>query len=222
MGSTVGWSKRAVVGRLAVAASALVVGAGLAGCMHVSETSDVGSNGSSTNTWTITLSPKLQSLFGVSVPQEIAELRTEMKKEPLPGQVSVSTYTDKTGWKGVEVLLKLPTPKALEEVETSHARGSDPQFSTFSMTNHGTVWTINGKFNAVGIDKGISKLVPTTQAGTGANLVKTLEKLGFSYVISFKLPGRVISDNATSKAANGTLSWNMMTGPSTLEASWDA
>ena len=50
-----------------------------------------------------------------------------------------------------------------------------------------------------------------------------LEAMGMTFVISFKLPGRPVSSNATSTGSNGTLSWNMFKlKGATLRATWAA
>ena len=82
---------------------------------------------------------------------------------------------------------------------------------------------MTAKPNTASLAKSAGSLAPgAAGAQAGGNMEKLFQKMGLAYVISFKFPGKVISDNATSKAANGTLSWNMLKGPSTLKASWSS
>ena len=239
--------KRGTLRRFGVSAGALVVGASVAGCVNVAEVSTLGANGSSTTTMTMTLNPNLGSLFGSlsglfggkispaqmkQISQEISqteakfysEIQQEIKAHKLPGQASVSTYTATNGWKGFKATFKLSTLKELEQLETSRmGSGAAPQFSTFSITSHGGVSTMTAKPNTASLAKSAGSLAPgAAGAQAGGNMEKLFQKMGLAYVISFKFPGKVISDNATSKAANGTLSWNMLKGPSTLKASWSS
>ena len=243
--------KRVMLRRLGIAAVALVVGASVAGCVDVAEVSTLSANGSSTTTMTMTLNPNLDSLFGSlagslagsfggklspaqlkQISQEISqteakfysEVQQEIKAHKLPGQASVSTYTATNGWKGFKATFKLSTLKELEQLETSRmGSGSAPQFSTFSITSHDGVSTMTAKPNTASLTKSAGSLAPgAAGAQAGGNMEKLFQKIGLAYVISFKFPGKVISDNATSKAANGTLSWNMLKGPSTLKASWSS
>jgi hypothetical protein len=119
---------------------------------------------------------------------------------------------------------ELSTLKELEQLETSRmGSGAAPQFSTFSITSHGRVSTMTATPNTASLTKSAGSLAPGAGgAQAGGNTEKLLQKMGLSYVISFKFPGAVISDNATSRAANGTLSWNMLKGPGTLKASWSS
>ena len=236
--------------RVTPAAATLVAAAGAAGCMQVTEVSTISANGSSTTTMVIAFSPKLGpslasvattlgSSFGTKLsPAQVkqlaqqvtleeakllSDLRQQAKDHKLPGRASVAPYTNKQGWKGLKVSFTLPTLAALQRLATSGTGGSAPQFSTFSVTSHNGVWAMSAKFNTSSVGAAAGSSAPGAPQGqAGATLTKALEKLGMSYVVSFKFPGRPVSDNATSRAANGTLSWDLLKGPSTLQARWSS
>ncbi len=199
-----------------------LAGALLAGCVHVGEAATVNANGSSTEVLTVTLSPAFSSLAHTSPGKTLDQFKTA--SERFPGKVSVSPYKDPGGWKGVKVVVKLKNLAELEKLETmsSGGPGGTPMFSTFSISHHGTTWTLLAKVAESGFlsaRNGPSKSNPLGNPFSK----KTLEAMGMRFVISFKLPGRPVSSNATSTASNGALSWDMFKlNGTTLRAAWVA
>ena len=221
------WPRRRPAWRGAggVAAIALV-GAALAGCMHIGEAATVNPNGSSTEVFTMTISPALKSLSGGALTpkqllQQEGQQEVKFKKE-FPGQVAVSPYTDAKGWKGVKIVVKLKDLAELVKLESTTSGGTNgsgsgsPMFSPFSITHHGNSWSLLAKVDESGVAPGGSG-----QGSSSLISKQALEATGMSFVISFKLPGRVVSSNATSKASDGTLSWDMFKlKGTTLKATW--
>jgi hypothetical protein len=211
-----------------VAAIALV-GAALAGCMHIGEAATINPNGSSTEVFTMTISPALKSLSGGALtPKQLLQQQGQQEakfKQEFPGQVAVSPYTDAKGWKGVKVVVKLKNLAELMKLETTTSGGTNgsgsssgsPMFSPFSITHHGNLWSLLAKVDESGVALGGSG------QGSGSLVSKqALEAMGMTFVISFKLPGRVVSSNATSKPSDGTLSWDMFKlKGTTLKGTWE-
>ncbi len=195
----------------AVVAIALSAAA-FAGCMHVTENSTVNANGSSTEVLTMAFSPELSSILKMNSATLVKQSITQLKKQPFPGQVSVTAYTDGSGWKGAKITIKLANLATLRKLETGTDNGneSSPAFTVFSITHHGSEWKLYAKVDPAALANPKDSLMT----------LKQMEALGLSEVISFKLPGRVVSDNASSKSANGTVSWDMLKPPKALEATW--
>ncbi len=199
--------------RRALAVPALVLGAAaLAGCMHVQETVDVSPNGTSEVTATITYSPQLlRDLGGTGTTSPLSQF----KQHQLPGQVSVSRYTDASGWQGVKVTLHETSLAELQKLETSSSQGAAPLFKSFVMTHNGKQWSVVGTFDKSATD--LSQAAGKVQTLSVAQLKAT----GFSYDVTLVVPGRVVQDNATSRKGN-VLTWALLDRPASLKASWVA
>lgn len=197
----------AALRRSGVIAAVVLFGAVLTGCMHVAENSTVSADGHSTEVLTMTFSPALMSLLHVSNAQMVKQEMSQFKKKPFPGQVSMSHYTDSSGWKGLKIVVKLANLGVLEKLETTAPKGSSPTFATFGISHRGSLWHLQAKVNTGSFSK---SLIPLRQ----------MEAMGLTDVFSFKLPGRVISDNATSKGPGGVLSWNMLKRLKVIRATW--
>ncbi len=193
------------------AALAVVV---LGGCVHVTEATSINGNGSSMVTETLTFNPKVLSELGGE--GKILKNFTVSADQHLPGHVKASTFTDSAGWKGVKVEMALTNLSQLQKVETSANGGGSPPFSKFSISHAGSHWSLAGEVNKGFASQGGSGTAPK---GSGGPTLAQLEAAGFTYVISFRLPGKVVSDNATSRSGN-TLSWNMLQDHSVVKVAW--
>ena len=199
--------------RRSLAVPAVVLGAAaLAGCMHVQETVDITSSGTSEVTATITYSPQLVRELGGS--SSVSSL-SQFKQHKLPGQVSVSPYTDASGWKGVKVALRETSLAQLQKIETSSSQGAAPLFKSFVINHKGQQWSVSGTFNKSATD--LSQAAGKVQTLSVAQLKAT----GFSYDVTLVVPGRVVQDNATSRKGN-VLTWALLDRPASLKASWVA
>jgi hypothetical protein len=205
-------------------ASALVAAAtfGLlvSGCVHEGQDTAVGSNGTADMVVTETLSPLV---FASSAVDGLtpAKFVKEEAKSPLPGQDSVTVYTDSEGWKGIQVRCTFHSLAALDAAEIAKS-GQDSGaglFSLFSIVQHGSQWVLDAKVDVSAITGlgAVSSGTPETTDENSGITRADLAQVGIKVGISFQLPGQIVSDNATS--VNGSvMTWDLLSQVYTLHA----
>jgi hypothetical protein len=192
----------------------------VSGCVHEGQDTAVGSNGTADMVVTETLSPLVFASSDVDglTPAKFA---TQEAKSPLPGQDSVTVFTDSEGWKGIQVRCTFHSLAALDAAEIAKSGQSSGAglFSSFSIVQHGSQWVLDAKVDVSAITSlgAVSSGMPeTTEANSGitrANLAQVGIKIG----ISFRLPGQIVSDNATS-VSGSVMSWDLLSQVNTLRA----
>jgi hypothetical protein len=207
-----GFPARPLKGAAGAALAVVVLG----GCMHITEATSINGNGSSMLTETLTFNPSVLSALG-GEGKLVKSFATSADKQ-LPGHAKVSAFTDSAGWKGVEARVALANLSQLEKIETSTSGGGNPPFSKFSVSHTGSQWSLVGQVNKGFASQGSS--AKTSAGATGPTLAQ-LKAAGFKYVVSFRVPGKIVSDNATSRSGNN-LSWNMLQTHSVVKAAWTA
>jgi hypothetical protein len=168
---------------------------------------------------TETLSPLLyaSALVGLTP----AKLAKEEENSPLPGQDSVKAYTDSEGWKGIQVRCTFRSLAALDAAEMARsAQDNGPGlFSSFSIEQSGSQWALDAK-----VDVSAITLMVTSASGTSKTTAPVkgitradLAQVGIEISVSFRLPGRIVSDNATS-VSGSVMTWDLLSQVYTLHA----
>ena len=170
---------------------------------------------------TETLSPVVWASAGLGLtPATPAKLAKSEAKSPLPGQDSVKVYTDSDGWKGIQVRCTFHSLAALDAVEIAKP-GQDNNaglFSAFSIAQTGSQWVLDAKVDVAAIT-GIGTLTvgPSKPSEPKKITRADLVQIGFKVSVSFRLPGRIVSDNATS-VSGSVMTWNLLGQVYTLDA----
>lgn len=201
------------LGRISPVGAAVVVGFLLSGCAHIGEETVVGSNGTAVMVVTETLSPVVWASADIAGQAALtpAKLAREEARSPFPGQDSVNVFTDADGWKGIQVRCTFHSVAALDAVEIAKP-GQDNRaglFSSFSIAPDGPQWVLDAKVDVPAITNLGSVTVGSKQSNPKGITRADLAQIGFEVNVSFRLPGQVVSDNATS-VSGSVLTWNLL------------
>jgi hypothetical protein len=202
------------LGRASAIAIAVSLGSLLSACYHEGEDTVVGSNGTADMVLTETLSPVVWAsgdVYGLT-PATPAKTVKEVRASPLPGQDSVRVYTDSDGWKGVQIRCTFHSLPALDAIEIAKP-GQDNStglFSSFSIKQTGSQWVLDAKVDVPEITD-IFALRSGKKKGieSGAVTRADMAQIGIEISVSFRLPGKIISDNATS-VGGSVMTWNLL------------
>jgi hypothetical protein len=190
----------------------------VSGCLHEGQDTVVGSNGTADVVLDETLSPVVWAsadLDGLTP----AKLAKEVAKSPLPAQDSVSVYTDPEGWKGIQILCTFHSLAALGAAEIAHSPGDSPGFfSSFSIGQSGSQWALDAKVDVSAITGIAGVTYGKSKATSPKGITRAdLAQIGVEVSVSFRLPGQVVSDNATS--VNGSvMTWDLLSQVYVLHA----
>jgi hypothetical protein len=180
----------------------------------------VGSNGTAEMVLTETLSPVVYASAGFLGGLTPAKLAKEEAKSPLPGQDSVSAYTGPQDWKGIQVRCTFHSLAALDAAETDHSaqENSLPLFSSFSIAQTGNQWVLDAKVNVRAITNIYTITVGTSKTTKSKGITRAdLAQIGIEVSVSFRLPGQIVSDDATS-VSGSVMTWNLLGQVYTLHA----
>jgi len=210
------------LGRASAITAAVGFGFLVSGCFHIGEETVVGSNGTADMVVTETLSPVVWASTGIEGQGALtpAKLAKEEAKSPLPGQDSVQVYTDPEGWKGIQVRCTFHSLAALDTVEIAK-QGQDNGaglFSAFSIAQTGSQWVLDAKVDVPAIIAMDTVTVDSSKPSKPKGITRAdLAQLGIQVSVSFRLPGQIVSDNATS-VSGSVMTWNLLGQVYTLHA----
>jgi hypothetical protein len=207
------------LGRASAIAAAVTISLFVSGCLHEGQDTVVGSNGTGYMVLIETLSPLVYASAAVEGLTP-AKLVKEEAKSPLPAQDSVEAYTDSEGWKGIRVQCTFHSLAALDaaEIAQSDRDNSPGLFSLFSIAHRRSQWVLDATVDVSAITDIGAVTSGTSKTTEPKGITRAdMAQIGIEVSVSFRLPGQIVSDNATS--VNGSVMiWDLLSQVYTLHA----